>query len=207
MQQRYYDPMLGVFLSVDPITANPSTGENFNRYAYVDNNPYRYTDPDGRGKIGIFIKLIKKVTTKEGRQFQTETLKRVPTEKAAVTARQSGKNVVVEGSGKKAPASSTARGIEERVSGKANTERHDAHGKSDRQNSGDTENHYQPSDRGKDQKGMGHTIYKGLGALTAVGNLPSDAGPWLRGAAEAVDFVNPVSDVKDVIDLVRDIDP
>lgn len=34
--------------STDPVPANPNTGGNFNRYAYVNNNPYRYVDPDGR---------------------------------------------------------------------------------------------------------------------------------------------------------------
>ncbi len=48
MQQRYYDPMLGRFLSVDPVTANGNTGTNFNRYWYANNNPYKFTDPDGR---------------------------------------------------------------------------------------------------------------------------------------------------------------
>ncbi len=48
MQQRYYDPMLGRFLSVDPVTANSGTGANFNRYWYANNNPYKFTDPDGR---------------------------------------------------------------------------------------------------------------------------------------------------------------
>ncbi|UHQ23257.1 RHS repeat-associated core domain-containing protein [Lysobacter sp. 5GHs7-4] len=48
MQQRYYDPTLGRFLSVDPVTANSGTGSNFNRYWYGNNNPYRFTDPDGR---------------------------------------------------------------------------------------------------------------------------------------------------------------
>ncbi len=48
MQQRYYDPMIGRFLSVDPVTANSGTGANFNRYWYANNNPYKFTDPDGR---------------------------------------------------------------------------------------------------------------------------------------------------------------
>jgi RHS repeat-associated protein len=47
MQQRYYDPGIGTFLSVDPVTAN-SMGGNFNRYWYANNNPYRFRDPDGR---------------------------------------------------------------------------------------------------------------------------------------------------------------
>ena len=48
MQQRYYDATLGRFLSVDPVTANSGTGTNFNRYWYAANNPYKFTDPDGR---------------------------------------------------------------------------------------------------------------------------------------------------------------
>jgi RHS repeat-associated protein len=48
MQQRYYDPAIGRFLSVDPSYADPSSGGNFNRYWYANNSPYRFTDPDGR---------------------------------------------------------------------------------------------------------------------------------------------------------------
>jgi RHS repeat-associated protein len=48
MQQRYYDPQIGRFLSVDPVAADVNSGGNFNRYWYADNNPYRFTDPDGR---------------------------------------------------------------------------------------------------------------------------------------------------------------
>jgi uncharacterized protein RhaS with RHS repeats len=48
MQQRYYDPLLGRFLSVDPVTAYSSSGANFNRYWYANNNVYRFMDPDGR---------------------------------------------------------------------------------------------------------------------------------------------------------------
>lgn len=46
MQQRYYDPAIGRFLSVDPVAAN--SGAGFNRYDYANNNPYRFIDPDGR---------------------------------------------------------------------------------------------------------------------------------------------------------------
>lgn len=48
MQQRYYDPAIGRFLSVDPVTAYSSAGANFNRYWYANDNPYKFTDPDGR---------------------------------------------------------------------------------------------------------------------------------------------------------------
>ncbi|WP_422625689.1 RHS repeat-associated core domain-containing protein [Rhodoferax sp.] len=49
MQQRYYDPGIGRNLSVDPVTAYDSGDYRyFNRYAYAFNNPYKFTDPDGR---------------------------------------------------------------------------------------------------------------------------------------------------------------
>ena len=48
MQQRYYDPQIGGFLSVDPVTAYGDPVGSFNRYKYASNNPYRFTDPDGR---------------------------------------------------------------------------------------------------------------------------------------------------------------
>ncbi|MFT4926247.1 MAG: RHS repeat-associated protein, partial [Phenylobacterium sp.] len=49
MQQRYKDPVVGRFMSNDPVGF---TGEvdTFNRYVYAANNPYKYTDPDGRSK-------------------------------------------------------------------------------------------------------------------------------------------------------------
>jgi uncharacterized protein RhaS with RHS repeats len=52
MQQRYYDPQIGRFLSVDPVETNTSNGFNFNRYWYANNNPYKFTDPDGRAPPG-----------------------------------------------------------------------------------------------------------------------------------------------------------
>ncbi|RUO60180.1 hypothetical protein CWI76_07525 [Pseudidiomarina marina] len=48
MQARYYDPVIGRFYSNDPVgwtASNPVM--SFNRYLYVNNNPYKYTDPKG----------------------------------------------------------------------------------------------------------------------------------------------------------------
>lgn len=41
---------MGRFISVDPAGVLDHVEDNptmFNRYAYVNNNPYRYVDPDG----------------------------------------------------------------------------------------------------------------------------------------------------------------
>jgi RHS repeat-associated protein len=48
MRARYYDPSLHRFISSDPNPADPNTARNFNRYAYANNNPYKYFDPSGR---------------------------------------------------------------------------------------------------------------------------------------------------------------
>lgn len=48
MQQRYYDPIAGRFLSVDPVVTDANTGKGFGLYTYVENNPYSKVDPDGR---------------------------------------------------------------------------------------------------------------------------------------------------------------
>lgn len=49
MQARYYDPIAGRFLSIDPVTmmhtGNPA---HFNRYAYANNDPVNMVDLDGR---------------------------------------------------------------------------------------------------------------------------------------------------------------
>jgi len=44
---RYYDPLLGRFISADPVVREPGNPQSLNRYAYVYNNPLRYADPDG----------------------------------------------------------------------------------------------------------------------------------------------------------------
>jgi uncharacterized protein RhaS with RHS repeats len=77
MQQRYYDPAIGRFLSVDPVTADGATGANFNRYWYANNNPFRFKDPDGR-----------KCSTADGKdsctfdEFRDSKRNTVPREKA-----------------------------------------------------------------------------------------------------------------------------
>ncbi|WP_102797438.1 RHS repeat domain-containing protein [Bowmanella denitrificans] len=48
MQARYYDPVIGRFYSNDPVGWTPKNPVmSFNRYAYANNNPYKYVDPDG----------------------------------------------------------------------------------------------------------------------------------------------------------------
>ena len=44
---RYYDPVIGRFISPDTIVPNPANPQSLNRYSYAFNNPCRYTDPTG----------------------------------------------------------------------------------------------------------------------------------------------------------------
>lgn len=48
MGARYYDPALGRFMGIDPVDFQADNLHSFNRYAYANNNPYKYVDPDGR---------------------------------------------------------------------------------------------------------------------------------------------------------------
>lgn len=48
MKARYYDPVAMRFISPDPVYVDLSSGGNFNRYWYANNNPYTNWDPDGR---------------------------------------------------------------------------------------------------------------------------------------------------------------
>ena len=68
MQQRYYDPIAGRFLSIDPVVTDANMGGSFNRYAYANNSPFKYIDPDGRSALsakacigkcmGAFVEFI-----------------------------------------------------------------------------------------------------------------------------------------------------
>ena len=58
---RYYDQELGRFISIDPVGALGSAEPNpmmFNRYAYGNNNPYKFVDPDGNSAVTAFGGLI-----------------------------------------------------------------------------------------------------------------------------------------------------
>lgn len=55
---RYYGSKIGRFTTVDPylnVQAALVEPQRWNRYAYVTNNPLRFTDPDGRDKVAEFF--------------------------------------------------------------------------------------------------------------------------------------------------------
>ena len=46
-EARYYDPVIGRFISVDPVGGNVGNSQSWNRYSYALNNPVALYDPDG----------------------------------------------------------------------------------------------------------------------------------------------------------------
>ncbi len=70
MQQRYYDPVVGRFISPDPVAPTPGNVFNFNRYVYANDSPLVNVDPDGRNATaalgGLFVESFHLIT---GRGF------------------------------------------------------------------------------------------------------------------------------------------
>jgi RHS repeat-associated protein len=62
MGARYYDPVIGRFMGIDPVGFQEDNVHSFNRYAYANNNPYKFVDRDGREArllaIGVGILVI-----------------------------------------------------------------------------------------------------------------------------------------------------
>lgn len=58
MEQRYYEPTLGRFLSIDPVGALKDPAAMFNRYKYGLNNPYKFVDLDGRAESPAWMRAV-----------------------------------------------------------------------------------------------------------------------------------------------------
>jgi len=50
---RWYDPVAGRFTGVDPVGFDAGNVHSFNRYAYANNNPYAFVDPDGNSPESV----------------------------------------------------------------------------------------------------------------------------------------------------------
>lgn len=63
------------FVSVDPVQADANSGQNFNRYHYANNNPYKFTDPDGRCPMpgsSLCGKTIETIQAQDAAQYRGE---------------------------------------------------------------------------------------------------------------------------------------
>jgi large repetitive protein len=55
---RHYDPVVGRFMGIDAETFKEDNLHSFNRYAYGNNNPARFVDPDGDSPIDVVFLAI-----------------------------------------------------------------------------------------------------------------------------------------------------
>jgi len=51
---RWYDPVIGRFISADTIVPQPQNPQNLNRYSYVGNQPLRLVDPSGHAGVDFW---------------------------------------------------------------------------------------------------------------------------------------------------------
>jgi len=61
---RWYDPRVGRFMGVDPAGFNEDNIHSYSKYAYANNNPYVYVDPDGNFAIlGAVVAAVADIAT------------------------------------------------------------------------------------------------------------------------------------------------
>jgi RHS repeat-associated protein len=189
MLARYSESSLSRFLSVDPgYDVHRSDPQSWNLYVYAGNNPLRFVDDTGEGRIGFAIKTVKGIW-------------KAATSKQAQQAYGRGKDVKVTGRG----ASGAAESLAKKAKGKDTPEggkivRHDGHKPGQ-------DPHYQtqPGDGSHVRYDSSASVVPGAGLGAAAGDAVEDAtGSEFAGDATqfVIDLFNPLSDVQDVIDLV-----
>lgn len=201
---RLYSPSLGRFLQTDPIGYD----DQINLYAYVANDPVNSTDPSGQNKVTWLVETAKGLW------------KRV-SEKQALSSRQAGKNVRAEGPG----LVGKGKRLEAKNQGsKAAVRRHEPHRNGNPEHRGTHETHFQGDRKTGDR---GHTFVgpPAAGAVAAVtvasamrdvaneigtasDNLTEDSSDLERRVAKAWDFVDPASNIADILRVGADfLDP
>ena len=63
---RYYAPVTGRFTTRDSVFGDLSDPQSLNRYSYCRNNPYKYTDPDGKIIVPIIAGALVGATINTG---------------------------------------------------------------------------------------------------------------------------------------------
>jgi RHS repeat-associated protein len=71
MHARSYDAETGRFIRPDPARGDPAAPQSWNRYAYVGNNPLRYTDPTGEYKRDVHEYLTRYLALAAGHPVDT----------------------------------------------------------------------------------------------------------------------------------------
>ena len=88
MQARFYDAVVGRFLSNDPIHFTDDNPFTFNRYSYANNNPYKYIDPSGSISLSV-LSFQKNLSRSDAMMIS----------KAGTSSLQAGGGAIVVGSG------------------------------------------------------------------------------------------------------------
>ena len=177
---RYFSASLGRFTGADTPFADQKAAnpQSWNLYSYVGNNPLAYTDPSGRGKLSVFFRVATKVLP-DGRIFKKITNKRLSRDEARRLFRKDKQDVF--GSRKGAKNVAGRDPIEDPIHGRG---------------AGDNNPHFHDADRSGP-----HSFYSGAGVIVPGASLGADLfGDNVVG--QAVDFLNPLGDVQDVVDLV-----
>jgi RHS repeat-associated protein len=170
-QYRAYDPNLGRWLSRDPL------GEivGLNVYAYADNDPLAIFDPDGLSGVGkaIILGIRGAKILRKGLGFRD-----------LVRLMQEGEDV-----------SAASRKLAHDIAKEAGGGRPPIHDKPH----GPVEEGYRPHYHTWDRSG-GHVFYSFAAALT-FSHYSQGYGPVGQGVGFVVDIFNPLSIVKDVLDI------
>ncbi len=56
---RYYDPEIARFIQADTVVPDPGSSQAYNRYAYVYNNPLKFSDPTGHFPWAVAAAMMK----------------------------------------------------------------------------------------------------------------------------------------------------
>ncbi|MEW5980562.1 MAG: RHS repeat-associated core domain-containing protein, partial [Acidobacteriota bacterium] len=181
---RYFSGAQGRFTSTDLPFADqhPEDPQTWNLYSYVTNNPLKHIDPTGRGKVSVFFRVITKIVEKDGQKvvYKKVTKDCLTRDEARRLFRKQGGDVFGSRKGSKNVAGKGA--IEEPVQGKA----------------GDNLPHFHDADRLG-----GHAFYGVTGVAIPGATLGVDTfGDNVLG--QAIDFLNPLSDVQFIVDTIQD---
>ncbi|MBI2267234.1 MAG: RHS repeat-associated core domain-containing protein [Armatimonadetes bacterium] len=184
-RSRYMDPQTGRFIGEDPIG-----GYGQSAYAYVDNSPLNFIDPDGYGPLkplAFIAKLLRKggaMTKAIGKPLYTER-------QIINKGRQMIKNRTKGGIQVCDQNRALARRSGKKMEPGGKLEHHPRH---------KTEPGYDPHFQTKSGLHIWYSIEAGAAYLT-VAHHAQYAGPVWEGAAEVVDFFNPLSLPQDLIDI------
>ena len=95
MNGRIYDPLIGRFMTPDPLVQSPENSQSYNRYSYVWNNPTNLTDPTGFAATDCPKESICEVKVTTHRDFNSAAIGAKTTTTTTTTTLSNGSKVTV----------------------------------------------------------------------------------------------------------------